>query len=393
MGSLCFNTVWHRVREFGSVEKEVVMRKGKVILLGLSCWLFMLCAGGYDAIRAEAKETIAALDYSYSNLHDTDTESKYIDAKNPSKVVSGGKLSLDLAGKYGSKEGGYAFTKGSGRLYASLNKDGRRKLEWSGDKDKFKDGNSMVYAPVITAGKKNLWDVKNLPYFEAEFSTKGQEDITFSASIGATKKGPKSYRMAYRIGNTGSYTTLFYDSATLTLTQNKQFVRMSAKLPAAAANQDKVMVKIYATEAATVGGGTLSDNTSGGKIGINHILVEGTKIKTQSQKQTDKQEVSGKNNSTGKKVNIGKAVISKVTLKKKKVSVSIKKMSGVSGYQVQVASDKKIKKNVKSLFVKGKKAVIKKWKKKKCYVRVRAYQKDSSGKRIYGKWSTVKKAK
>ncbi|MDE6567805.1 MAG: hypothetical protein K2K70_08760, partial [Lachnospiraceae bacterium] len=316
-----------------------------------------------------------------------DTEAKYIDAKNPKTVVSGGKLSLDLAGKYGSKDGGYAFTKGSGRLYASLNKDGRRKLEWSGDKDKFKDGNSMVYAPVITAGKKNLWDTKNLPYFEAEFSTKGQQDISFSASIGATKKGPKSYRMAYRVGNSGSYTTLFYASATLTLTQNKQFVRMSAKLPDAAENQDKVMVKIYATEAATVGGGSLTDNPSSGKIGINHILVEGTKIKTQSKQQTSK------NNTSGEKIRVGKAVVSKVTLKKKKVSVSIKKMSGVSGYQVQAASDKKIKKNVKTVSVKGKKAVIKKWKKKKCYVRVRAYKIDASGKRIYGKWSSVKKAK
>lgn len=377
---------------YDSAEMEVMMRKGKVVLLGLSCWLIMLCLGGYDAVKAEAKETIAALDYSYSNLHDTDTESKYIDAKNPKTVVSGGKLSLDLAGKYGSKDGGYAFTKGSGRLYASLNKDGRRKLEWSGDKDKFKDGNSMVYAPVITAGKKNLWDTKNLPYFEAEFSTKGQEDISFSVSIGATKKGPKSYRMAYRVGNSGSYTTLFYASATLTLTQNKQFVRMSAKLPDAAKNQDKVMVKIYATEATTVGGGNLKDNPSSGKIGINHILVEGTKIKEQSKKETDKQDVSGKNKST-KKISVGKAVVSKVTLKKKKVSVTIKKMNGVSGYQVQAASDKKIKKNVKTVSVKGKKAVIKKWKKKRCYVRVRAYKIDASGKRIYGKWSVVKKAK
>lgn len=369
------------------------MRKGRIILLGISCWLIMSCVGVHDAVKAEAKETIAALDYSYSNLHDTDTETKYIDSKNPNNVVSGGKLSLDLAGKYGTKDSGYAFTTGSGRLYASLNGDGRRKLEWSGDKDKFKDGNSMVYAPVITAGKKNLWDVKNLPYFEAEFSTKGQEDISFSVSIGATKKGPKSYRMAYRVGNSGSYSTLFYSSASITLTQNKEFVRMSAKLPDAVKDQSKVMVKIYATEAATVGGGTLTDNPSSGKIGINHILVEGTKIKEQSKNQTVKKEPSSKNKSTGTKLSVGKAAISKVTLRKKKVTVSIKKMSGASGYQVQIASDKKIKKNVKSINAKGRKAVYKKWKQKKCYVRVRAYQKDSSGKRVYGKWSAVKKAK
>lgn len=369
------------------------MKRKLAIMLGILGVMVSCSIGEGGKVEAEAKSTIASLDYSYTNLHDTDTKAQYIDAKNPKVVVSGGKLSLDLAEKYGSKDKGYAFTKGSGRLYASLNSSGRRKLEWSGEEDKFQDGNATVYAPAITAGKKNLWEVKNLPYFEAEFSTKGYEDITFSVAIGATKKAPKSYRMAYRVGNSGNYMTLFYNTAAVTLTKNKQFVRMSAKLPEAASNADKVVIKIYATEAATVGGGSLSDNPTRGKIGINHILVEGTQVKAQSKKQTGAQVSSNKNNSTGKKISVGKATVSKVTLKKKKVTVSIKKMSGVSGYQVQAASDKKIKKNVKSVKVTGRKAVFKKWKRKKCYVRVRAYQTDASGKRIYGKWSTVKKAK
>lgn len=369
------------------------MKRKLAIMLGILGVMVSCSIGEGGKVEAEAKSTIASLDYSYTNLHDTDTKAQYIDAKNPKAVISGGKLSLDLAEKYGTKDKGYAFTKGSGRLYASLNSSGRRKLEWSGEEDKFKDGNAMVYAPVITAGKKNLWDVKNLPYFEAEFSTKGYEDITFSVSIGATKKAPKSYRIAYRVGNSGNYLTLFYNTASVTLTKNKQFVRMSAKLPEAASNADKVMIKIYATEAATVGGGNLSDNPSGGKIGINHILVEGTQVKAQNKKQTGTQGSSDKNKSTGKKISVGKATVSKATLKKKKVTVSIKKMSGVSGYQVQIASDNKIKKNVKSVKITSRKAVFKKWKRKKCYVRVRAYKKDVSGKRIYGKWSTVKKAK
>lgn len=365
------------------------MRKGVAVLLGMSCMLLSCVAGQWGAVKADAKSTIASLDYSYTNLHDTDTEAKYIDPKNPKAVIAGGKLSLDLAEKYGTKDSGYAFTKGNGRLYASLNNKGRRKLEWSGEEDKFQDGDASVYAPVITAGKKNLWDEKNLPYFEVEFSTKGQQDITFALSIGATKKAPKSYRMAYRVGSSGNYTTLFYQSASVSLTKNKQFVRMSAALPAAVNDKDRVMVKIFATDAATVGGGKLSDNPTGGKIGINHILVEGT----QSKATSGKSETPKQNQSDGKTVKVGKAVVSKATVKKKKVTVSIKKMSGVSGYQVQVASDKKIKKNVKSVKVKSSKAVFKKWKRKTCYVRVRAYKTDASGKRIYGKWSTVKKAK
>ena len=93
------------------------------------------------------------------------------------------------------------------------------------------------------------------------------------------------------------------------------------------------------------------------------------------------------------KVSVGRAAVSKATLKNKKVTVTIKKMNGVSGYQVQAASDKKFKKNVKVVAAKGRKAIFKKWKKKNCYVRVRAYRKDAKGKRVYGKWSVVKKAK
>ncbi len=364
------------------------MKKGMAVIWGVS-WIFLCCSmGEWGTAKVEAKSAIASLDYSYANLHDTDTKAEDIDAKNPKAVVSGGKISLDLAAKYGSKDKGYSFTKGNGRLYASLNKNGRRKLEWSGSEDKFQDGNTSVYAPVMTAGKKNLWDEKNLPYFEAEFSTKGYEDITFSVSIGATKKAPKSYRMAYRVGESGSYTTLFYNSAYVTLTRKKQFVRMSATLPDMANDSDQVMVKIYATDASTVGGGKLSDNPTGGKIGINHILVEGTQSKAPSKTQN----ASQKNKSGGSKVSVGKAAVSKATIRKKKVTVSIKKMTGISGYQVQAASDKKIKKSVKSAHVKGRRAVFKKWKKKKCYVRVRAY-KTVKGKRVYGAWSAVKKVK
>lgn len=356
-------------------------RKGLAAILGISGILAALVWGNRQDAVAAAKTTITSLDYSYTNLYDTDTVQKDINAQNPKTVVSGGKLSLDLAEKYGTKDKGYAFTQGSGRLYASLNGKGRRKLEWSGETDKFQDGSASVYAPVITAGKKNVWDTKNLPYFETEFSTKGYEDVTFSASIGATKKGPKSYKMAYRIGSSGNYSTLFYNSASVTLTKNKQFVRISATLPASVKDQDKVMVRIYAAEAATVGGGTLSDNPTGGKIGINHILVEGSTVST------------AKNTSGAAKLTVGRASISKAVLKKKKVTVSIKKVAGAAGYQVQVASDKKMKKNRKSVSVKSGKAVLKKWKRKKCYVRVRAYKTDAQGKRVYGKWSSVKKVK
>lgn len=393
------------------------MKKKIAVLLCMVCISTGLSGMAGTPAGAASKTTITSLDYLYSDLHDTDTEAKYINSKDPKSVVAGGKLRLDLADKYGSKDSGYSFTKGGGLLFASLNADGRRKLEWSGDEDKFQDGGTEVYAPVITAGKKNLWDVKNLPYFEIQFSTKGYEDIDFALSIGATKKGPKSYAMSYRVGSSGSYSALSGSSASLTLSDNKKYTRMSATLPDAAKNKDVVMVKISATTASTVGGGTLTDNPTGGKIGINHISVQGAAIKATPTKeppakapektnapeqasgsQEQKPSASGQGGEKSQKEpqskdqnGISKARLSKVSLKKRKVTVSIRKMSGVTGYQVQAAGNHKMTKKVRSVYVTGTKAVIRKWGTGTCYVRVRAYKTKTSGKSTYGAWSSVKK--
>lgn len=86
----------------------------------------------------------------------------------------------------------------------------------------------------------------------------------------------------------------------------------------------------------------------------------------------------------------------KVKPAKKAVSVEWKKVSGVKGYQVEVATDKKFKKNKKTATVKKQKTTkvtIKKLKaKKKYYVRIRTY-KTVKGKKIYSSWSKVKTVK
>lgn len=90
------------------------------------------------------------------------------------------------------------------------------------------------------------------------------------------------------------------------------------------------------------------------------------------------------------------AKIKKVKPAKKAVSVEWKKVSGVKGYQVQVATDKKFKKNKKTATVKKQKTTkvtIKKLKaKKKYYVRIRTY-KTVKGKKVYSSWSKVKTVK
>ena len=92
----------------------------------------------------------------------------------------------------------------------------------------------------------------------------------------------------------------------------------------------------------------------------------------------------------------GKRDIKKLSSGKKKLTVQWKKDNRSDGYQVQYSTDKKFKKNVKSVVIGKKqttKQTIKKLKTgKKYYVRIRSYKK-INGKKYYGTWSSKKTVK
>ncbi len=94
-----------------------------------------------------------------------------------------------------------------------------------------------------------------------------------------------------------------------------------------------------------------------------------------------------------KKVSVKKATIKKAVNKKgKKVKLSWKKVSGAAGYNVRYALSKKKLKKAKIKKVKKNKVsyTIKKLKKKKYFIQIRAY-KVFDKKTYYGAWSKVKK--
>ena len=90
------------------------------------------------------------------------------------------------------------------------------------------------------------------------------------------------------------------------------------------------------------------------------------------------------------------ASIKKVKGAKKAIELTWGKVASVSGYEIQVATDKKFKKNKKTVTIKKQKTTkttVKKLKaKKKYYVRVRTY-KTVNGKKVYSSWSKVKSVK
>ncbi len=94
-----------------------------------------------------------------------------------------------------------------------------------------------------------------------------------------------------------------------------------------------------------------------------------------------------------------KVSISSLKSKKKKTMSAkwTKNVIDASGYQVQYSRNKKFKKGVKTVTVKGKKnasKTIKKLKRKKVYyVRVRVYLDQGNGEKAYSAWSKTKKVK
>lgn len=90
-----------------------------------------------------------------------------------------------------------------------------------------------------------------------------------------------------------------------------------------------------------------------------------------------------------------KTKVQKISTGKKSITAQWKKVAGVSAYQVQIATNKKFSKNKKTFKVskKSTKVKIKKLKAKKVYyLRVRSYKK-VNGKKVYSKWSTIRKVK
>ena len=151
----------------------------------------------------------------------------------------------------------------------------------------------------------------------------------------------------------------------------------------------------------TTGGST--GGTTGGSSGGGAIGGGGGAIPAPAPDETDKKDDDKKPETTPSLPAIpsttnkpAAVTTNKPKAKKNSLVVTWKPMNNADGYEIQVATDKKFKKNKKSVIINkknAKKKTIKNLKKnKKYFVRVRAY-KIVDGKKSYGKWSKIKSIK
>lgn len=130
--------------------------------------------------------------------------------------------------------------------------------------------------------------------------------------------------------------------------------------------------------------------------GINYFKIDFLNVSFMLKLEIKSQTEPNVNNQPDKKNKQPKPSVAKVKKvsakkisKKKQSKVTWKKVTGALGYQVKWSANKKFKK-AKKKFTKKNSITLKKLKKKKYYVKVRAY-KVANGKKVYGKYSkTVK---
>ncbi len=178
---------------------------------------------------------------------------------------------LSVSG-YGDKDSGYATATVGGRLFASVSGTDYRKLEWS----KGEYGTEGMQ-PVMTGGTKNPWG--NGAYLEVRVSTKGYENITFCADLGATKKGPRDYKLQYSVDG---ITFVDVKGATYTVAVNKELATAfdNVALPAQANHCEQLYIRIAVASNMLVNGTAGLIGSTGGETAINHIAVRGEKTAT-----------------------------------------------------------------------------------------------------------------
>ena len=209
----------------------------------------LMLAGMSMAVSAQSAEIITEISFS-----------------NDSAVAE---ENLSVSG-YGDKDSGYATSTVGGRLYASVSGTDLRKLEWS--KGEYADVGSQ---PVMTGGTKNPWG--NGAYLEVRVPTTGYENITFSASIGATKKGPRDYKLQYSTDGV-SFTDVTGQSFTITANKTMFEAFDNVALPADAADADMLYIRITVASTMMVNGTAGLIGSTGGETAINNIVVSGTPI-------------------------------------------------------------------------------------------------------------------
>lgn len=162
-------------------------------------------------------------------------------------------------------------------LKASVDAQSNSKLKWSGA-DAYTNSECSVspdQSPVMSTSKTDGIGWGSYPYFVTSLSTAGYGNITFSARLGGTKKGPRDWKLQYSLdGNT--YTDI--QDATYSIKNNKamELAFDNVALPEACDNQLMVYIRMVVSNDIAINGSNTIVNQTSGDAAVNNIHITGS---------------------------------------------------------------------------------------------------------------------
>lgn len=159
-------------------------------------------------------------------------------------------------------------------LTASVNGADTNKIKWSGDADYYKNGEISDQAPVMGTSKTDGLAWGEWPYFEVVTSTVGYEDVTFSAKLGGSKKGPRDWKLQYSLDGE---TYKDVEGATYTILNNKTMEQAfeNVSLPAECNNVSGLKIRVVVCENMAINGVNTIIGITSGDAAVNNIVVNG----------------------------------------------------------------------------------------------------------------------
>lgn len=183
-----------------------------------------------------------------------------------------GKVEDEDLTEYGSATEGYKATYGDGKLVATIDGTNMRRFKWSAVEY---GTNGVNIVPIMNANDSNLWGT---PYVQFEISTKGYEDISFTAYMAGSKKCPGSWKLQYSLDGE-TFTDIENSTVTIEMSKRKLMTPYLSDfaLPGAINDKDSVIIRLVPVSNVTVSGSTTDVDPAGGEFAINNILISGKK--------------------------------------------------------------------------------------------------------------------
>lgn len=207
------------------------------------------------------EKTIAAWDYDYTADNTTLTNASTTPSTYYYPATSG-------------------LLKESANLYASVDAETSAPIEWSGKNDLYKNESSSVTddrAPIMGTSKTNGISWGFFPYFETVVSTKGYENITFSAKLGGTKKAPKYWNLQYSLDGV-DYIDIDNSNYAIVANTTMEQAFSNVPLPSECDNQSKLYIRITVNDNVSIDGLSEIVLEQSGDAAINNIQVKGASL-------------------------------------------------------------------------------------------------------------------